>query len=108
MSFLMSSEELNDMLQMAINRFKIRIIHFFMLSNIHSGARPPPVCAHRVWVDFFQNGTEKVCKGLWVSPYWILALKRLTLTQFCRNLVRAMQIWRPFANFYLSVDIYQG
>ena len=20
---------------------------------------------------FFQNGAEKVCKGLWVSPYWI-------------------------------------
>ena len=75
----------------------------------HGGARPPPVCAHRAWVDF--NGAGKVCKGLWVSPYWILVLKWSTLTQFCRILVLAMQIWRPFqeiANFYLLVDIYQG
>ena len=74
------------------------------------GQTTPCLCASRVG-RFFQNGAEKVCKGLWVSPYWISALKRLTLIQFCRNLVRAMQIWRPFqeiANFYLSVDIYQG
>ena len=77
----------------------------------HGGARPPPFCAHLAWVDFFQNGAEKVGKGLWVSSYWILVLKWSTLTLFYRNLVLAMQIWRPFqqiANFYLLVDIYQG
>ena len=95
------------------DRYKIKTKNLqrtTMEYNTRWGQTTPCLCASRVG-RFFQNGAEKVCKGLWVSPYWISALKRSTLIQFCRNLVRAMQIWRPFqeiANFYLSVDIYQG
>ena len=85
-------------------------ICFCRMPSARWGQTSPCLCASRVG-RFFQNGAEKVCKGLWVSPYWILVLKWSTLTQFCRNLVLAMQIWRPFqeiANFYHLVDIYQG
>ena len=43
-------------------------------------------------------------------PLFVRILEWSTLNQFCRNLVLAMQILRPFqeiANYYLLVGIYQ-
>ena len=29
----------------------------------HGGARPPPVCVHRAWVDFFKMALKKSAKA---------------------------------------------
>ena len=33
------------------------------LAQSHGGARPPPVCADRAWVDFFKMAPKKSAKA---------------------------------------------
>lgn len=38
-------------------------IYKIVLDSVHGGARPPPVCAHRAWVDFFKMALKKSAKA---------------------------------------------
>ena len=42
---------------------KVLTVEMYSHTVNHGGARPPPVCAHRAWVDFFKMALKKCAKA---------------------------------------------